>query len=208
MDREKEIWRTYPEFGFIQGSDFGRVRTVERYVKVKNGKRLIKGRILKPQRDKSGYMYVCFSADGKQVTKKVHRIIAGCFLDNPDDLPEVNHKNAVRTDNRVENLEWVTRQDNIAYRDKLGHTARHNKPKKPVIAVNLKTLEVLRFPSQHEAARRLGAYQPAIKDVTKGRYKQHHNFWFTNADNNSVENTRTKFGNYVAEKVAKIMEVQ
>lgn len=204
-----EIWKTYPEFDFIQGSNLGRVKTLDHWVTYKNGsKRLIKGHILPQQCMKNGYMYVGFGINGKKVTISVHRVIAMCFLDNHNNLPQVNHIDCDPTNNRVENLEWCTPQYNSAYRDKLGHTnCKDNAPKSPVIAINLKTLGVLYFKSQHEAARQLGASDGHINDVIKGkRYKSHHGYWFTNADSHAVDNTREKFGNSVASKVEKIIK--
>lgn len=271
-----EVWKTYLEFDFIEGSNLGRVRTLDHWVTYKNGsKRLIKGHILPQQCDRYGYMKVQLHVNGKTIPRRTHRIVALCFLENPKHLQEVNHKDCNPKNNCVNNLEWVTHQENIAYRDKLGHTARHNKPKKPVIAVNLKTLEVLRFESrreagrqlnidnrsicdvvngrlkhaggyffteieneiteerllkikhvmrrravivvslktlevlcfksQSEAARQLGADVRSINKVIKGRLNKTHNYWFTNADKNAVESTRVKFGDSVARKVEELM---
>ena len=197
-----EVWKPYPEIEWLQGSRFGEVRTLDHYVKDKRlGKRLIKGHILPQRRREDGYMDVSCSMNGKTVHLRVNRVIAMCFLPNPDNLPQVNHKNAVRTDNRVENLEWCTHQENIDYRNKLGHQANCGRGSVPVIAINLATLEALRFKSQMEAARQLGAYQTTIKNVIKGRLNKTHNYWFTNADKNAVEVTRVKFGDSVARKV-------
>ncbi|MBR4420178.1 MAG: HNH endonuclease [Clostridia bacterium] len=59
-----------------------------------------------------GYKQVCLSKNGKKYHKLIHRIVAESFISNPKKLPEVNHKNGKRYDNRVENLEWVTREEN------------------------------------------------------------------------------------------------
>lgn len=203
---ENEIWKTYPEIEWLQGSNLGRVRTLDHYVKDKRlGKRLIKGHVLPQRHRKDGYMDVSCGVNGKTVHTRVNRVIAMCFLDNPNNLPQVNHKNAIRTDNRVENLEWCTHQENIAYRNKLGHQANCGRGSAPVISVNLNTHEVSRFSSQSEAARQLGAYQTIIKNVIKGKQNKHHGYWFTNADNHAVENTRAKFGDSVARKVEKLL---
>lgn len=62
-----------------------------------------------------GYCNVILSKNGKHATFRVHRIVALAFIPNPNNLPEVNHKNGVRNDNRVENLEWVTRSENVLH---------------------------------------------------------------------------------------------
>ena len=70
-------------------------------------------RYMKPQKDTCGYMRVqLYMGNGKARTEKVHRLVALAFIDNPDNLPEVNHINHIRDDNRVENLEWVTHKEN------------------------------------------------------------------------------------------------
>ena len=111
MFNEEEIWRPYPDYDFIQASNLGRVRTKDRYVRGRNGsKRLIKSRVLKQRDNGLGYMLITFRANGKIVTLLIHRVVAICFLPNPDNLPEVNHIDCDRANNRLENLEWCTRQ--------------------------------------------------------------------------------------------------
>ena len=68
---------------------------------------------MKLQKDACGYLRVqLYMGNGKARTEKVHRLVAIAFLDNPNNLPEVNHINHTRDDNRVENLEWVNHQEN------------------------------------------------------------------------------------------------
>lgn len=197
-----EVWKSYPSIEWLQGSNLGNVRTVDRVVVRKDGrKQFVKGRVLKQQRNENGYIYVQFGVNGKLVHLKVHRIIAACFLPNPIGLPEVNHLDNDRTNNHLYNLEWCTRQYNQQYREKHGEAFGL-----PVIVVDIKTLETLQFPSQMEAARQLDANQSRISMVIKGkRYKSHHGYWFTNADNHAVENARAKFGDSVASKVEKLL---
>lgn len=72
-------------------------------------KRNKQGRLLKPQKQGDGYFQVY--VDGRLYS--VHRLVAETFIDNPHNLETVNHINHVKTDNRVENLEWMSREDNI-----------------------------------------------------------------------------------------------
>ena len=177
--REPEVWKQYPKYPFIEASNLGNVRTKDRYVRNGKGKRLVKGRVLKQHLTKDGYLYVSTSVNGKNICLRVHRIVTICFLPNPNGYPEVNHIDCNRANNNVSNLEWCTSQYNTAYRDKLGHTARHNAPKKPVFAVNLKTFEVRRFESQAEAEHQLGISNSSINDVLRGRNKTTGGYWFT-----------------------------
>lgn len=202
--KEEEIWKIYPKIPFIETSNFGRIRTKDHYVTIKNGvKRFIKGKVLKQYLNRSGYMYVSFGMNGKKVSLRVHRIVATCFVLNPNGYPQVNHKDNDRTNNSASNLEWCTSEYNNAYREKYGKARNH-----PVIAVNPETSEVFWFESQREAARQLSVYQTNITQVVKGKchFKTAGGYWFCNADENAVEKTRAKFGDEVAKKVEELIQ--
>lgn len=163
-DKEKTVWRQYPDYPFIEANQFGEVRTRDRIVTCKNGSKLhVKGRVLKQLLDKDGYLYVHLKVNQKDVVLKVHRIVATCFIPNPDNLPQVNHIYCDRTNNVVSNLEWCSHEYNTWYREKYGKALN-----RPVIAVNLETLEVLRFESQREAKRHLNIDNRRISDVVGG----------------------------------------
>lgn len=200
-----EVWKTYPEFPFIEGSTIGRIRTLDREVSNGKGTYIIKGRILKQQLVDHGYVQVAFSLSGKTVHRKVHRIIASCFLPNPDNFPEVNHKDNDRTNNNIENLEWCTREYNMKYREKYGVSSKDCVPKSPIYVVNLTTLEVYWFPSQREASRSLGVNLGNLSSVIKCQRNQAGGYWFTKSGEDTVENTRAKFGNSVTSKVEYLM---
>lgn len=111
---EQEIWNEIKGFGGNYSvSSEGRVRS-NGLLKGKNSK----VRILKTELSKKGYLRVGLTKDGKQKKYLVHRLVAIAFLDNPNNLPEVNHRNEIKTDNRVENLEWMSRRDNMNYGDR------------------------------------------------------------------------------------------
>ena len=199
----EEVWSVYPEFDFIEGSNLGRVRTVDRVVKTKNGMRLIKGRILKQQLNRYGYLFTDFSVNGKKVNRKVHRIIAQTFLPNPDNLPQVNHINCNRTENNVDNLEWCTPQYNMQYKEKYGISAAEAVGCH-VYAINLTTLEVSWFKSQMEASLELDICRPGINSVIRGKRKTAGGYWFVNDDDNVIETVKAKFGDEVANKVSEL----
>jgi hypothetical protein len=91
--------------GLYQVSDMGRVKSIG-YGKEK---------IMKPGTKKIGYCYVILSKDGIKKSHNIHRLIAIHFLDNPDNEKTINHINGIKTDNRLENLEWCSQSHNIKH---------------------------------------------------------------------------------------------
>lgn len=174
-NEEKPIWKSYPDYPFLQANQFGEVRTIDRFeTRSDGGKKFVKGRVLRQYRDRYGYMYVQFYVNGKRITLKVHRIVAICFIPNPDNLPQVNHIDCNRSNNVVSNLEWCSNQYNTAYREKYGKASS-----RPVSAVNVKTGEVLYFKSRGEAERKLNIPHQAISAIIRGQKKTFHGWWFT-----------------------------
>lgn len=177
MNNEKEIWRIYPEFEWIQGSNLGRVRTINRYVKRGNCKQFVRGQILN-QFNKNGYLRVHFNANGRYVNRSVHRVIASCFLKNPNNYPQVNHKDCNPSNNTVSNLEWCTASYNCQYREKYGVSGTESHGRS-LFGVNLETGKKHRFRSRAEAGRFVGISAPTIWSVIQGRQKTAGGYWFT-----------------------------
>lgn len=190
-NEEETVWRTYPEYPFIQANQFGEIRTIDRTITDENGrKRFVKGRLLKQHINKANsYVYVSFNVNGKSISRRSHRIVASCFLPNPDNLPEVNHIDCNRANNAVDNLEFCTRQYNNAYKEKFGISSKEaaKAQRKPLYAVNLKTGKVLQFESRSEVVRQLGVNQAHVNDVLAGRRNQTGGYWFTESKSEITE---------------------
>ena len=114
---KEEIWRPIEGYeGLHEVSSYGRVKSLEKSYIRKNGIIDHKSeRILIPIKDKDGYLQVNLHCNGKQYQRKIHRLVAQAFLPNPYNLPQVNHKDEDKTNNRVDNLEWCDAKYNMNY---------------------------------------------------------------------------------------------
>ena len=116
-----EVWRPVRDFeGLYEVSNLAQVRSVDRIVRGANAvsdsyETHRKGRILKPAMASNGYLFVVLCKDGKHTHATVHRLVAEAFMPNPDNLPEINHKDEDKTNNLPSNLEWCDRKYNVNY---------------------------------------------------------------------------------------------
>lgn len=101
--------------GCYQISNLGRVRSVDRTVKGNKCIFAFKGKILSPKTHRAGYLVVCLCKNRKQKMYYIHRLVAEAFIPNPDSLPQVNHKDENKTNNRLDNLEWCSAKYNTNY---------------------------------------------------------------------------------------------
>ena len=106
---KKEIWKLINDFPNYMVSNFGRIKSLDTTGTWKEEK------ILLPHNNGNGYLYVGLWKKGKCKRFGVHRLVAEAFIPNPQNLPCVNHKNELKDDNRVENLEWCDHKYNSNY---------------------------------------------------------------------------------------------
>ena len=100
-----EEWRAVPGYeGLYEVSNTGMVRSLRH------------NKIMSPNTNRYGYKYINLCKDGIIKTKTIHRLVAQVFIPNPDNLPEVNHKDEDKTNNSVDNLEWCVHIYNMNYR--------------------------------------------------------------------------------------------
>ena len=118
-----EVWRPVRDYeGLYDVSSLGRVRSLDRIANCKhrNGKeftRTVKGHISAQVPNNNGYMMVWLHKNGDRRNCLVHRLVAEAFIQNPDNLPQVNHKDENPKNNMPDNLEWCTAYYNINYKD-------------------------------------------------------------------------------------------
>ena len=166
----EEVWKPVAGYeGCYEVSNLGRVKSVERLVNGKNGKcHPVKERVLSQRKMETGYMTVHLSVNGEDERLSVHRLVAKAFLSNPNNYPQVNHKDENKENNAVWNLEWCDAKYNSNYgthpeKLRIASTGRKmprygvekviEKISKPVAAFNKNGEEVMRFKSAADADR-------------------------------------------------------
>lgn len=123
-------------------------------------------RVLTQHPDAKGYMKVHLCKDGKPKNAFVHRLVAQAFILNPDNLPQVNHINEDKTDNRACNLEWVSCADNVNYGT---GKVRCGKAHEFSVVMIMPDGSETEFPSASAAARELGIVSQGIQNCCAGR---------------------------------------
>lgn len=162
----EEIWKEIVGLeGLYQVSTYGRVKSL------KYGKE----RILKQSKSSRGYLIVCLSIEGKIFNKFVHRLVAITFIPNPENKGDVNHIDEDKTNNRLENLNWMTAKENSNYGTRNERQAKTKSiPIKVIYQDN--TYEICE--SGKVFARENKFSQSRIVDVLKGRKKSYHGLRF------------------------------
>ena len=189
----EEIWKDIKGYeGIYQVSNKGRVKSLERVTICKDGRKYHrKERILKCGLGAHGYPQVLLynsKGDGKKL--KPHRLVAEAFIPNPENKPQVNHKDEIKTNNCVENLEWMTAKENCNYGTRNNRIVKSigkdtykaigeavcKTNSKPVAQYTKDGILIKVYPSVKAAAHQLGLSRSNISSAARGVYKQAYDF--------------------------------
>ena len=171
----QEIWKDVVGWeGKYKVSNFGRVES-QNYRRIK-GKR----NVMAFSVNSHGYSSVNLTRNGEHHLKRVHRIVAEAFIPNPDNLPEVNHKDGDKSNNRVDNLEWTDRSRNQkhAVLNGLSNPSIAKIRSVPIVAIEILSGKETRFPSIAEASRVLGLNCSSIAKCIRGERKKTKTHYF------------------------------
>lgn len=163
----KEIWKDIDGYeGLYQVSNLGRVKSL------KFGKE----KVMKVVKFTNGYLGVNLCKEGKVKTHMLHRLVAKTFIENPDNLPQVNHKDEDKTNNIVSNLEFCNAKYNINYgtRNKRSSESKFNHPSRSKKVLCIETGVI--YPSVSQLKREFGFNKSNITSVCNGKRKTAYGF--------------------------------
>ena len=165
----EEEWKDIKDYPNYMVSNLGIVKSIGRWVyKEYRGKRWQREKILKSSVNKDGYLFVGLYKNRKVKYFRIHRLVAEAFIKNPNNYPQVNHKDENKQNNCVKNLEWCDAKYNNNYGTKNKRIAE--KLSKPVLQIDKITNEVIaEFPSIIEVQRQLGINQSTISKCCLGK---------------------------------------
>jgi len=183
----KEIWKKVKGFeDSYKVSNMGRLKSLSRVCLYRKGGRT-KEMICKPILKSIGYTQHTLSNLFKNKSKLVltHRLVAEHFIPNPENKPQVNHKNGVKTDNKVTNLEWVTVSENglhgyrvLGYKAHIvGKFGKYHPTSKPIIQKTIGGKFIKKWDCGLDAVRSIdGLDSGSITRCCQGKYRQHKGF--------------------------------
>lgn len=172
METKNEVWK--PVKGYedrYEVSNLGRVRSKDMVLPcVANGvetTRVRHGVIRKPHKGHTGYDYVMLRDKEHTRNYRMHRLVAEAFVPNPDYLPEVNHKDEDKSNNRADNLEWCTSSYNHRYGSTIERAA--DKIRRPVFQLSMNGDLICTYKSVTEAAEKVGTSTNRISGCCQGK---------------------------------------
>lgn len=169
---ENEIWKEITELDNVFSiSNLGRIRRNAGEIKVGSWGGVVfkETHLIKQRQDRLGYLRIKLSINNTEWRYSSHRLVAKYFVVNPENKPEVNHKNGIKTDNKAINLEWCTRSENMLHADKNGlrvmpKGGEHGMAKE---ILNLET--GIYYGTIREAANAHGLHESSLQHFLSGR---------------------------------------
>lgn len=169
-----ENWKNIPMFHGFQASNLGNIRTIDRLIPRGNHMINRKSRILKQTKNKRGYLEVRILEVGKKpLVQVVHKLVMLTFVGPRPSGHQVNHKNGIKTDNRLENLEWVSASDNMKHAYRLNLTSKNgqNNGRAKLTESDIITIreQCKVRGSQKKLALQFGVTQTTISNIKSGK---------------------------------------
>jgi len=172
----QEKWADVAGFeGVYQISDLGNIRSLPRIIDYGTHKQTHKGRILKPQPNSKGYLRIVLTWDGKREVKFIHRLVAEAFVPNPENKPQVNHKDGNKLNNHAANLEWVNNSENQKHGRRSGLITTLHGEQKPGHKLTESDVRFILISdlSSKLLAKRFGVSTQTIYDIRKRKKWKH-----------------------------------
>lgn len=190
----KEIWKDIKNYeGIYQCPNYGNIKSLDRLIKNKNNIiRHKKGQLIKPKKNKNGYLQFALNKNGKREMAYVHIIIAQTFLENNNISIKhltVNHKDGNKLNNKVTNLEFCSQSDNNkhSYKKLKRNNAIKGAKKKQVIFIDTKNKKIIIFKSIAETSRTINLSHTQINKYIYGNKKWKGQYIFLVNNNKCVE---------------------
>lgn len=166
-----EIWKDIPGYeNYYQVSNYGRVKSLPRTIIDKRGVLIpVKGKVSYGTKGRVGYPVINLYKNNHNQPVNIHRLVAEAFIERPEHLTQVNHKDSNRANNHVDNLEWVTPKGNTQHAVIFGNMRPEKHPRSKMVYVRVSGC-LFRFKSVTQAGRVLSIRSSSISHaISKGR---------------------------------------
>ena len=169
----KEIWKEVKDYeDYYEISNYGRLRSKDRLIMGRYDLRFAKGKVIKPTKCTNGYMEYQLHKDGRVKSFLAHRLVAKHFIENPYNLPEVNHLDENIENNNIDNLQWCTSKENANYGSRNKKCRECNRKYfKAVVQKDLQGNFIKKYESMGQASKEINGDISAIIRVCKGKQK-------------------------------------
>ena len=175
-----EIWKKIDGYDNYEVSNLGRVKSLDRTIVYSDGRSYnYKSQVLKPIKNKDGYLLVNLYKNGKMKTHYIHRLVYETFKGPIPEGMQCNHISENKTENNLENLNLMSPKENCNWgtRNERNAKARTNgKKSKPVLQLDLEGNIIREYPSANEVQRQTGYSNGNISKCCIGKYKTAYNY--------------------------------